>query len=215
MKKITVILLLLLIANSWRAYGQQKEAFDLGRMFTENKLVAGPANEISILKDGDKQGISCKGIVWLKGVNFEQGQIDIDLRGKNVFLKSFLGIAFHGIDTTTCDILYFRPFNFRHEDTLRRKWSVAYMSLPDNNYAKLRKEHPLVYENAVNPVPQPDEWFHATLVLKNRKLSVYVNHSSTPSLEVTLINERTDGLFGIYADGLAEDFANLTINTKP
>ncbi|HMG07616.1 MAG TPA: hypothetical protein VK609_03855 [Mucilaginibacter sp.] len=215
MKKITVILLLLLIANIWRAYGQQKETFDLGRMLTENKLVAGPANEVSILKDGDKQGISSKGIVWLKGLNFKQGQIDIDLRGKNVFLKSFLGIAFHGIDTTTCDILYFRPFNFRHEDTLRRKWSVAYMSLPDNNYAKLRKEHPLVYENAVNPVPQPDEWFHATLVLKNRRLSVYVNHSSTPSLEVTLINERTDGLFGIYADGLAEDFANLTINTEP
>jgi hypothetical protein len=215
MKKITVILLLLLIANIWPTYGQQREAFDLGRMLTENKLVAVPANETSVLKDGDKQGISCKGIVWLKGVNFKEGQIDIDLRGKNVFLKSFLGIAFHGIDTTTCDILYFRPFNFRHADTLRRKWSVAYMSLPDNNYAKLRKEHPLVYENAVTPVPQPDEWFHATLVLKNRKLSVFVNHSSTPSLEVTLINDRTDGLFGIYADGLAEDFANLTINTKP
>lgn len=215
MKKITVILLLLLIANSWRTYGQQKESIDLGRMFSENKLVAGPANEISVLKDGDKQGISSKGIIWLKGVNFKQGQIDIDLRGKNVFLKSFLGIAFHGIDTTTCDILYFRPFNFRHEDTLRRKWSVAYMSLPDNNYAKLRKEHPLVYENAVNPVPQPDEWFHATLVLKNRRLSVYVNHSPTASLEVTLLNDRTDGLFGIYADGLAEDFANLTINAEP
>jgi hypothetical protein len=211
MKKITFILLFLLMANIGCIYGQQTETFNLSQMLTENKLVASPANEIGVLKDGDKQGVSSKGIVWLKGVNFKQGQIDIDLRGKNVFLQSFLGIAFHGIDTTTCDILYFRPFNFRHADTLRRKWSVAYMSLPDNNYAKLRKEHPQVYENAVNPVPQPDEWFHATLVLKNRQLSVYVNHSSMPSLVVTLINERIDGLFGIYADGLAEDFANLTI----
>lgn len=215
MKKIIFIILFLLMTNMGRTYGQQAEAFNLSQMLTENKLVAGPANEIRALKDGDKQGISSKGIVWLKGMNFKQGQIDVDLRGKNVFLKSFLGIAFHGIDTTTCDILYFRPFNFRHADTLRRKWSVAYMSLPDNNYAKLRKEHPLVYENVVSPVPQPDEWFHATLVLKNKQLSVYVNHSSTPSLVVTLINERTGGLFGIYADGLAEDFANLTIHAKP
>ncbi|MDN5284304.1 MAG: hypothetical protein JWR38_578 [Mucilaginibacter sp.] len=215
MNKLFYLLPVLLTCHVLRTYGQQTEAFNLSQMFTENKLVAGPTNEISILKGGDKQGISSKGIVWLKGVNFKQGQIDVDLRGKNVFLKSFLGIAFHGIDTITCDILYFRPFNFRHADTLRRKWSVAYMSLPDNNYAKLRKEHPLVYENAVNPVPRPDEWFHATLVLKSRQLSVYVNHSSTPSLVVTLINERTDGLFGIYADGLAEDFANLTINTAP
>jgi hypothetical protein len=215
MKKMTFMLLVLLMTNIGRTYSQQTEAFNLGQMLTENKLVVSPANETSVLKDGDKQGVSSKGIVWLKDVNFKQGQIDVDLRGRNVFLKSFLGIAFHGIDTTTCDILYFRPFNFRHEDTLRRKWSVAYMSLPDNNYAKLRKEHPLVYENAVNPVPQPDEWFHATLVLKNRQLSVYVNHSSTPSLVVTLLNKRTDGLFGIYADGLAEDFANLTINAEP
>jgi len=214
MKQLVFMLVFLLPGYIPVAYGQQ-QAFDLGRMLNENKLVIYPGKQVSAFKDGDKKGISCNSIVWLKGVSFKQGRVDVDLRGKDVFLMSFLGVAFHGVDTTTCDILYFRPFNFRHADTLRRKWSVAYMSLPDNDYARLRKEHPLVYENAVNPVPRADEWFHATLILKGKKLSVYVNHSPEPSLEVTLLNERTDGLFGLYADGLPGDFANLTIHPAP
>ncbi|RRB07820.1 hypothetical protein [Larkinella rosea] len=193
----------------------QKTAYHLPQLLRENRLVALPSNEVTALTTAGKPAVSMKGIVWLKGVNFKQGTIEIDLRGKDVFLKSFLGIAFHGVDTTTCDILYFRPFNFRHEDTLRRKWSVAYMSLPDKNYAVLRRDHPLVYENAVDPVPRADEWFHATLVLIHKTLSVYVNHSAKPSLQVTLLNDRTEGLFGLYSDGLPNDFANLTITPRP
>jgi hypothetical protein len=189
----------------------QTKHYDLANMLKQDQLVTVPSYETKVLTGSKKEAITTKGIVWLKGVNFKQGTIDIDLRGKNVFLNSFLGIAFHGIDTITCDILYFRPFNFRHADTSRRKWSVAYMSLPDNNYAKLRKEHPLVYENAVNPVPDPDDWFHATIVIKNKQLSVYVNHSKKPSLELTLLNDRPDGIFGLYSDGLTNDFANLVI----
>ncbi|MDB4904027.1 MAG: hypothetical protein JWQ63_3308 [Mucilaginibacter sp.] len=189
----------------------QTTHYDLAKMLSQDQIVTVPSHETQVLNSTKEGAITTKGIIWLKGVSFKEGTIDIDLRGKNVFLQSFLGIAFHGIDTTTCDILYFRPFNFRHADTSRRKWSVAYMSLPDNDYAKLRKEHPLVYESSVNPVPEPDDWFHATIVIKNKRLSVYVNHSDKPSLEVILLNERTDGLFGLYSDGLTNDFADLTI----
>jgi hypothetical protein len=202
-------LVLILTANA------QTVKYNLQELAQKGQFVTVPSHETKVLEGTIKGAITTKGINWIKGVNFKEGQIDIDLRGKDEFLKSFLGIAFHGVDTITCDILYFRPFNFRHADTLRRKWSVAYMSLPDNNYAVLRKAHPLVYENAVNPVPRADEWFHATLILKDKKLSVYVNHASKPSLVVTLLNDRTEGLFGLYSDGLTNDFANLTITTKP
>src|SRR5712675_692165 len=94
--------------------------YNLQQLLQEGQLITVSSHETKILEDNKKEAITTKGIVWLKGVTFKQGIIDIDLRGKNVFLKSFLGIAFHGIDTITCDILYFRPFNFRHEDTLRR-----------------------------------------------------------------------------------------------
>ena len=195
--------------------GQSTVSYNLGEMLKEGKIETVTSHHTRVLEKTLPGAITTTGINWLKGVDFKEGKIDIDLRGKNVFLQSFLGVAFHGADTTHCDILYFRPFNFRHADTARRRWSVAYMSLPDYDYARLRKEHPLVYENAVSPVPSADDWFHATLILKGKKLSVYVNHSPVPSLVVTLLNDRDTGLFGLYADGLTEDFANLTINPTP
>ena len=85
------------------------------------------------------------------------------------------------------------------------------MHIPDNSYVKLRKEHPGVYENKVTPVPEMDDWFHATFVIKGKLLTVYVNHSTEPSLQVTMLSDRTDGLFGLYSDGLTNDFANLEI----
>lgn len=210
---LTLKLYLVIFAGFILVAQAQTTHYNLAKMLNQDQIVTVPSHETQVLNGTKKDAITTKGIIWLKGVSFKEGTIDIDLRGKNVFLQSFLGIAFHGIDTTTCDILYFRPFNFRHADTLRRKWSVAYMSLPDNNYVKLRKEHPLVYENSVTPVPEPDDWFHATIVIRNKRLSVYVNHSDKLSLEITLLNERTDGLFGLYSDGLTNDFANLAITS--
>jgi hypothetical protein len=209
MKKLTLILCL--SGYSVIAFAQQVIHYDLVQLLRENKLETIPQQQTRVLAQPGRQAISTKGtIVWLKDVNFKEGTIEIDLRGKDVFLQSFLGIAFHGTDTTMYDAVYFRPFNFRHADTLRRKWSVQYMSLPDHNYDVLRKEHPLVYENAVNPVPKADEWFHATITVKNGWIIVYVNHSLKESLKVKLLNNKNDGKIGLWNDGLTGDFANLT-----
>lgn len=189
---------------------QQVKHYNLPQLLTENKLETTPAQQTQIL-DAQNQSISTKGIVWLKDVGFNEGTIDVDLRGKDVFLQSFLGIVFHGIDTATYDVIYFRPFNFRHADTLRRKWSVQYVSIPGYSWDRLRKEHPLVYENAVNPVPKADEWFHATIMVKDNWVTVYVNHSSKASLKVKMLNNRTGGKIGLWDDDLSGDFANLTI----
>lgn len=32
---------------------------------------------------------------------------------------------------------------------------------------KLRKEHPLVYDNSINPAPKADKWFHARIIVKD------------------------------------------------
>lgn len=212
MKKL--ILLLFLSSYLVAANAQQTIKYNLAQLLKENKLETTPEQQTQLLNDPQKQAISTKGtIVWLKDVNFREGTIDIDLRGKDVFVRSFLGIAFHGVDTTVYDALYFRPFNFRHADTLRRKWSVQYVSIPDHNYDVLRKEHPLVYENAVNPVPKADEWFHATIVIKDNWITVYVNHSPTPSLKVELFDNNKGEKIGLWNDWLSGDFANLTIKS--
>src|SRR5438270_7200818 len=188
--------------------------YNLAQLSNEKKLETDTATKINILDDKDHaDAITIKGIAWLKNSLFTKGIIDVDLRGKNVFLQSFLGIAFHGVNDSTYDVVYFRPFNFRHKDIARRKWSVQYMSMPDYDYDKLRKEHPLVYENAVTPVPNADDWFHATIVIDDEWVTVYVNHSPTASLKVNLLNKLSNGKIGLwsYTPGVSGDFANLII----
>jgi hypothetical protein len=202
------------VAISTIVVSAQTQRYNLQQLLKNNQIITVPQHETKALGGTKKGAITTKGIVWIEGINFKQGTIDIDLRGKNVFLQSFLGIAFHATDTSTCDILYFRPFNFKHADTSRHKWSVAYMHIPDNNYAKLRKEHPGAYENKVTPVPDMDAWFHATIVIKGKQLTVYVDHSATPSLKATMLSDRSDGLFGLYSDGLTNDFANLVMKSS-
>jgi hypothetical protein len=193
------------------AHGQKERHYNLSGLLKKNQLMTTPLQQTQVLENSLPGAISTKGVVWCKEIHFTEGTIDIDLRGKNVFLQSFLGIAFHGRDISTYDVLYFRPFNFRHADSLRRKWSVQYMSLPDFPYDSLRKEHPLVYENAVTPVPEPDAWFHAKIVIRGNWITVYVNQSIQPSLHVRLLNNRTGGMLGLWDDDLSGDFANLTI----
>ena len=209
MKSLTF--LLFLCTRILTADAQRTKKYDLSQLFKENKLVTTPAQQTQALDIPQKLGISTKGVVWLKGVSFKEGTIDIDLRGKDVFLQSFLGIAFHVVDTATYDVVYFRPFNFHHADTLRRRWSVQYVSLPGYGWDILRKGHPLVYENAVNPAPLANEWFHATIVVKDNWVTVYVEHSPTPSLKVKMLNDRKDGMIGLWDDELSGDFANLVI----
>ena len=88
------------------------------------------------------------------------------------------------------------------------------MSIPDYDYSKLRKEHPLVYENAVTPVPNAEDWFHATIVIDDEWVTVYVNHSATASLKAKLLNKRSTGKIGLWDDELSGDFANLTLIEK-
>lgn len=209
-KIFTSVFLLFTIVNL-TVCGQKTVHYNLARLLQQNKTITSPASGAGVL-EGDRPGaMSTVNTVWFKDIQFSEGTIDIDLRGKNEFLKSFLGIVFHRADSITYDVLYFRPFNFQNADTARRKWSVQYMSLPDNDFAKLRKEYPLVYENAIEPPPDPNDWFHAHIVVDEDSLKVYVNKSSKASLEVRLLNKRRNGELGLFSDGLKSDFANLTI----
>jgi hypothetical protein len=206
------VLLLIFSAAVMHVNGQETHHYKLVQLLTENKLDTSSRTETHPLNDSIyKEAISTKRLVYLKDVSFSRGTIEVDIRGKDVFLQSFLGVAFHGVDTTTYDAVYFRPFNFRHPDSLRRKWSVQYFSIPEYDYDRLRKEHPLVYENAVTPVPLATDWFHATIVINDEWVMVYVNHSTTASLKVKLLNNRANGKIGLWDDGVSGDFANLTL----
>jgi len=195
------------------AQGQQTVHYNLAKLFQENKLDPTVHNQQIQQDSPQNQAISVIGILWLKDVNFKDGIIDIDLKGKDVQNMSFIGVAFHGKDTTSYDAVYFRPFNFFSPDTARRKHAVEYISHPDYPWEKLRAEHPLVYEHPVYPAPDPDKWFHATIVVKQDSVSVYVNHFKTASLTIKKPDTFSEGKIGLWTDpdALSGAFANLSI----
>ena len=192
------------------ASAQKKQDYNLALLSKENKLVPN-GQSIKPNSDGKKDAISGQGVIWLKDVDFSDGTIEVDLRGKDLFQKSFLGIAFHGVDTSTYDAVYFRPFNFHAKDSIRRIHAVQYMSLPDKDWYILREQFPGKYENAVIPAPLAEDWFHAKIVVKGKQITVFVNNSKEPSLSVQKLNDRKHGLIGLWGVGSDGDFANLSI----
>ena len=123
-------------------FAQQAHRYTLNKMLKNGQLIVFHTKDASPLTNDGREGISVTGIVWLKGINFSTGSIDVDIRGKDVFQQSFVGIAFHGVDTVTYEAIYFRPFNFQSPDTLRRKHTVQYISEPEYPWGQAAERTP-------------------------------------------------------------------------
>ena len=155
------------------------------------------------------------GIAWIENYEFTNGVIEIDIKGKNEQGRSFVGIAFRGVDEQTYDAIYFRPFLFMSEDSSSKDHRVQYMSLPDYGWKRLRDEFPGKYENPVEPAPDPNSFFHAKIVVEKPKVSVFVNGNDKPCLVVEELNNRTSGWIGLWTGNYSEGtFANLKIINK-
>ncbi len=172
---------------------------------------------VSSLSDKVKRGVhldesSGDGVAYLEGIEFANGTIEVDVRGKDVPQQSFVGLAFHGLDGTTYDAIYFRPFNFKAEDPARRSHAVQYISHPTYTWQKLRAEQPGRYEQPVSPVPDPNDWFRARVVVASPQVSVFVNEAKEPSLVVNQLSDRKKGRVGLWVgNNSSGDFATLRI----
>src|SRR5215475_3028982 len=71
------------------------------------------------------------GLAWVDGTDFREGTIELDVRGKDVYQESFLGVAFHAKNDTTYESVYIRPFNFRATDPARHHHAAQYMTVPE------------------------------------------------------------------------------------
>ena len=193
------------------------DAFDLTRAAIGKgwKVVNRGATAI---EDGERKGIRLDerqgdGQVWLEDTRFADGTIEFDVRGKDVFQRSFVGAAFHGADDETFEAVYFRPFNFKPADPARAARAVQYVSHPEFTWQKLRAEKPGQYEKAVAPVPDPNGWFHVRIVVASPKVSVYVDGAPEPCLVVETLSGRREGFVGLMVgNGSGGDFANFKIS---
>ena len=154
------------------------------------------------------------GIAWIKGKEFTTGSIEFDVKGKDVLQHSFVGVAFHGVDDTTYEAVYFRPFNFRATDPVRKAHAVQYIASPGFDWPKLRADYPNKYEQPLSPAPDPEQWIHVRIRVESKKISVYVNYSMQPVLTVEPPLVNTNGKkIGFWAGNTSGgDWKNLKIN---
>lgn len=156
-----------------------------------------------------------EGFLILKEIEFANGTIEFDVKGRNLVQQSFVGFAFHGVDEKTYEAVYFRPFNFSNADTARRRRAVQYISMPDYPWEKLRQDSPGKYENKVDPAPDPDNWFHVKIVVQAKHIAVYVNNEATPSLEVVSLSSTAKGGVALWlGNNSGGSFANLSITSS-
>jgi hypothetical protein len=199
-------------------YGQQ--TVDLVGLAQQNRYTL-ENRSLTVLAEETKPGVrleekqnSKEGVAWLPNLSFSEGTIELDIRGKDVLQRSFVGIAFHGSGERSYDAIYFRPFNFRAADPVRHSHAVQYIALPTYDWPVLRKEFPDQYEQPIEPATDPNDWFHARIVVDQQTVSVFVNGNAKPSLVVKKLNDRRDGRIGLWVGaGSGGDFANLKITS--
>ena len=114
------------------------------------------------------------GIAWIEGSDFAEGTIDVDIRGRDVLQRSFVGIAFHRKGDEAYEAVYLRPFNFRAEDPIRHQHAVQYIAVPDYDWPRLRKEFPEEFENPVDSSVAPTDWVPLRVVVKGRTIQIHV-----------------------------------------
>jgi len=199
-------------------------AFDIAaaRFDQTQTLTSAPPPKVSNrqmtpLDEGARHGLRLDahdgdGVAWWPDVQFSNGTIELDIRGKDVLQQSFVGVAFHGLNETTFDAVYFRPFNFKSDDPVRRSHAVQYVSHHTYTWNKLRTERPNQFEQPVAPPPDPNQWFHARVVIAFPSVRVFVNDAAAPALDIKQLSDRKSGWVGVWVgNGSDGAFANLTV----
>jgi hypothetical protein len=152
------------------------------------------------------------GVAWIQGTDFGEGTIELDIRGRDVAQQSFLGVAFHGKDEKTYEAVYFRPFNFRATDPVRHQHAVQYVSLPDYDWPRLRKEFAEEFENPVDQSIVPTDWVPVRVVVKGKTIQIFAGPAGAPALEVRKLGTLDRGMIGLWVGNKSDgDFANLRV----
>ena len=190
------------------------QAIDLSERLAGGKLRA-VNREVTPLKE--RQGVHVSeaqgnGLVWVEGTDFVDGTLEVDVRGRDLAGRSFVGIAFHRKDDGTYDAVYLRPFNFRATDPARHDHAVQYIAIPEYDWPRLRKEFPEEFENPVDASIEPTGWVPLRVAVKGKAIQIYVGGVKTPALEVRKLGTQSGGLVGLWVgNGSDGDFANLRI----
>ncbi|MEM8528016.1 MAG: hypothetical protein AAGG68_25465 [Bacteroidota bacterium] len=150
------------------------------------------------------------GIAIIRDVDFDEGKIELDIKGENAPGRSFVGLAFNIQNDTTYEAIYFRPFNFQSEEQIRREHSVQYISMPKNDWRYLRTNFEGQYEAEFPRQPNPDDWFAVSMVIDDQNIVVYDEETGTQLLSVGRLEKQMSDQIGFWV-GTKGAFRNLRV----
>ena len=174
------------------------------------------AVRITSLSDKDQAGFAL-----VRGTDFQDGSIDVDLAVKittppGVRMPGFTGLAFRmKPDGSSFEDVYLRPKNALAEDQAMRNHTVQYCAEPDYGWYRLRREWPFVYESWADIAPET--WIHLRIDVAGRSARIYLNGSTKPSLVVDgLKSPNLHGGIALWGYAGEESyFSNLHITPAP
>lgn len=202
----------LALAAGARPAAQQK--FDLAQLLADGKLRV--VNR-EATKSDERNGVHLdaregNGVAWVTGTDFRTGTIELDIKGRDLFQQSFVGVAFHGKSDKEYEAVYLRPFNFRAEDPIRKQHAVQYISVPEYDWPRLRKEFPEEFENPVDQSIVPTDWVRVRIVVEPKTVRIFVGPGQAAALEVRKLGQLDGGMIGLWTgNGSNGHFANLVV----
>lgn len=208
----------LVAASPMQAPAAGIQRVDLAERLAAKKLRAVNREVTALEGSRDAVKVSEKagnGLIWVEGVTFGEGTLELEVRGRDVLQQSFLGVAFHGKDDNNYEAVYLRPFNFRATEPDRHQHAVQYIVPPDYDWPRLRKEFPEEFENPVDASVSPTDWVPLKVVVAGQKVQIYVGTPAVPALEVRKLGQLGAGMVGLWVGNNSNgDFRNLRITAK-
>ena len=212
MNKLIVVSLSMLV-GAMQTAAPSVERIDLAERLAAGKIKV-VNREISVGSGGSVHLSAGPdvGIAWIDGTDFIDGTIELDVRGKDSFQQSFLGLAFHRKDDHTYESVYLRPFNFRATDPARHDHAVQYMTVPEFDWPRLREQFPEEFENPVNSTLSPTDWVPLRVVVRGQRVQVFVGLVANVTLDARKLGTLDRGMVGLWVGNNSDgDFANLRI----
>lgn len=205
MKNVSLVLFIII---SFSGFSQ---SIDLAEQLRSNKITVVNRQVSEYESDGiELSAREGDGLAILDLVEFDNGTIQLEIKGENTPGRSFVGLAFNIENDTTYEAVYFRPFNFVSEEAIRRSHMAQYIYHPVFTWYKLRQERTDEFEGELPAPPEPDGWFTAKISFTDDKVIVFVNEQSEPVFEIERLSVFNSSKIGLWVgNGSSGRFRNL------
>ncbi len=214
---MAVIILLALIPDT---KGQTFSlTFDLHDLCRKNQIVTYnrqtdcfTENGTKIIRLSENTGY---GIAWIRGMEFSDVVIEVDIKSGYEMKNFAAGLAFHGLSNDSLEAVYLGPSGSPAE---KKKGShrLFYVSHPDHAGKGTMNDFHILYDKTFNPLPDSNGWIRLRISVQGDQISAFAGLNADPFLVVERRDSRKAGRIGFWAENMSGgDFANLKISTGP